>query len=348
MRAVKLITILFVSVTLVACGAAAPDATPTRPPAATNTPISTALPSIATMVPAGFPGNPLQMVIIPDDPVVAARQEVLLEEAILAASNVTVDVVFARTNAEAFAVLCSAGTDAVSIAWVDGLTYAAASARDCGEAVLQLVDEGTAGRSGEVIAIVLNRALGTADLSVLRGRTFCRISYADPDSWLLPLLMLQAVDIAVDDFDVVNNYANNSALLDAVASGECSGAAFPQSQLDLWLDDGDARIEDVRVAQTSVVFPYPILMYSFDTPLAARLSLTEGLLGLDAIISSTAEATPELSVTGTAESTPEPADMLNLRAFFGPREIVRVDQTLLNTLVDFLRTTNVDLSNLAE
>src|SRR5215813_4381078 len=71
-RLVLLLT-LVTALLLAACRRQGTQAGPTAAPTLTPTPRSTPLPAVATAIPAGAEGNPLQMVIRPDGSMSQAR-----------------------------------------------------------------------------------------------------------------------------------------------------------------------------------------------------------------------------------------------------------------------------------
>jgi ABC-type phosphate/phosphonate transport system substrate-binding protein len=88
---------------------------------------------------------------------VAARFQTAIENE----SGMVVEVILVERYAEALAALCSSAGGQAAVAWLDGLTYMAATAQNCGLPALQ-VEHGT-GRNattGAAAQIVANSELG--------------------------------------------------------------------------------------------------------------------------------------------------------------------------------------------
>lgn len=345
---------------LAGCGTLGPDA-PTAFVRPTSTPISTPLPQIATPVPAGFPANPVQMLIVPNDADITDEMLQMVEDNILQVTNVSVDVVPVNSMSEALAMMCDTSTDLVSVAWLDGLAYAAALAQNCGSVELQLrsVTEQN-GDVGEAGHIILSRSLGTSDLTSLRGRSFCRIAYDDLYSWLLPTMVFKLRNVNPLDFTSITDYPNISALIGAVAEGECDGAGVPASIMDNLIASGDPQAEDVAVVYTSPVIPQSLLVLQFETPSAVRISLADLMPMLrsamqapaeaeaDSETASEAEATPETDSEASGDATPMPAvdnDAAYI-AVFGDSEIVRPETETLSGFTTFLDQTGLNFTDL--
>lgn len=343
----SLLLVLMLLPLLAACGgAAAPTATPfVRVTEARAT--ATPLPALATSVPAGFPDNPLRLMLVPVDRAAAEILEPQLENAILQASAVTVDVVLAEDDVELLTALCDTTTKTLTAAWVNGITYAAARARNCGDAVMQL-QRGT--QTGESALVLMSTTLESQDIRSLRGQVFCRPGMDDFYGWLVPSLMLRAAELDVSALADVRDYPDTGELLSAVASGECAGAGIAETLFA----DVDTDSDGIRIAATSVTFPYGVLMYPFPIPLAARLSLNEGLPQIETSLlpaaESPAETTPEAAVEATAEATseatPDPtADYTHLLApFFGEGKFVRLEPEDLAELDAFLEATGFNFA----
>jgi ABC-type phosphate/phosphonate transport system substrate-binding protein len=274
-RMLQILFVLVMSMGLVACGGES-QATPTD--IVTPSPEVTELPQVPTLAPAGLPGNPLRFVVVPADAETASESKETLENAIVEASSVTVDVVLAANYADALSALCATTPQNVSVAFLDGLTWLAAEARNCGEPVLRLTEGDDDDAISDAVVILLNDEFGTTDLNVLPGRTFCRLGVDDVNSWLLPTLLFRANGIDAATFESIQDYEDADALLTAISDGDCAGGAFERSTYRAWQAEDDTRLDNTRLAVTSVDLPYGVLVYPAQIPLAARLSLTEGLL----------------------------------------------------------------------
>lgn len=271
---------------------------PTLPPP-TATPI-TDVRFISTAVPAGLPANPLQMVMQPVSPslyiepevteepgvgevllpVSSTQAELDLEEVILNYSSVTVDIVPVASPADALRALCDA-TDKVSAVWVDGVSFSAALAQNCGEPIF-ITQKRINNRleSGESGVIILNRDLGNLQLSVLNSRTFCRLGADDFYSWILPLMVFRANNIDPTSFEAIVDYDDAEAMVEAVVSGECAGAGLSGTVYGGIVEGHEDMSDNISVAFASPPIPYAVLMYPVEMQLVIRVSLTEGLARL--------------------------------------------------------------------
>lgn len=269
---------------------------PTAVPTATATPI-TDIRFIPTAVPAGLPDNPLQMVMLPvssslyiepevtvepeigevELPVDSTQAELDLEQAILEYSSVTVDIVPAGSRADVLRALCDA-SDTTSAVWVDGVSFTAALAQNCGEPIY-VVQKRIDGRleSGESGVIILNRNLGSTQLSALYTRTFCRFGVDDFYSWLLPLMIFRANNIDPSRIDTFVDYDDAQDMIEAVATGDCAGAGLSSVVYNDIVDGDEELSDDISVSFTSPPIPYAVLMYPVEMQLGIRVSLTEGL-----------------------------------------------------------------------
>lgn len=247
---------------------------------ATPTPISTPLPAVPTAIPVGqSDDNPLQMVISPFEPLAAARNVAArFQSALEAESGLVIELVLVERKAEALAALCDSSSGQVSVAWLDGVGYMAATAQDCGQPTLQ-VERGrgrdaTTGLAGQLIA---NGELSISAVSQLSGDNFCRLGYEDFYSWLVPSLLFEANGInPLSDLDSISDYEEFPDLLQAVADGDCDAAGIAEGALD---DAADVR-DAIDVVETTVPFPHAILMYPIEVPLGIRLTLTDALVAM--------------------------------------------------------------------
>jgi hypothetical protein len=90
------------------------------------------------------------------------------------------------------------------------------------------------GASGQII---INRSLGSTELSAIEGRTFCRLGSDDFYSWLLPLLVLKTEGIdLLTETEAVVDYEDIPALITAVSEGECDAAGIPEDALTAYED----------------------------------------------------------------------------------------------------------------
>ncbi len=265
----------------------------------TPTPTPSPLPQVATALPAGFPDNPLRIMLIPQDQARARALKPQLENAILQSTSVTVEIVFAEDRLQLLDALCDTSSNQLTAIWADALTYSVASARRCGDATVWLTREGS---TGETRQIVLSSTLQSRDVRSLQKQMFCRLGRDDFDTWLLPVLMLESAKVSVSTFGDVREYPDTTSLLNAVALGECAGTGVASSTLAAWQAANPSVTENVVSVLDSVPIPYGVLMYPFQIPIAARLALTNELPNLAAVMLPTATPTPTLEPTATTEA----------------------------------------------
>ncbi|NWF70406.1 MAG: PhnD/SsuA/transferrin family substrate-binding protein [Chloroflexi bacterium] len=268
-------TTLFLLLALLLAGCRREEAAPAALATATitPTPFSTALPPLPTEIaPGSQEDRPLQMLVYARDNR-ATRDAVEGLQAALLERGLFVEIIAVQRYAEALAALCASGAGQVSVAWLDGISYAAARAQNCGTPALQVERDSETGRALEII---VTRDLGITTIASLRQRSFCRISYDDYDTWLAPTLLLRANDLnPLTAFESISDYEDVEALLRAVAGGNCDAAAIPVGTLD---DPDYATLaEDVRVVATSAPFPYNVLLLPSAVPLGVRLQLVDAL-----------------------------------------------------------------------
>jgi ABC-type phosphate/phosphonate transport system substrate-binding protein len=249
-------------------------------PTLTPTPRSTPLPALPTAVPPGAEDNPLRMVLRPAGPRTTANNAAgQLEEALLEEAGLAVELVLVDRYAEALAALCESTAGRVSVAWLDGLALGAAQAQGCGTPMVLVERGGRDAQTGEVVQMVANSDLGVGEVAALEGTTFCRVSYTDPYTWLIPSLLLQSGGVRpLYDLEAVNDYEDTTALLEAVASGECDAAGLAQTDFEA---DADADVRDgVTVLAETPPFPYDVLFYPLEAPLGVRIALNDALLAI--------------------------------------------------------------------
>lgn len=273
------LVLIFVLSLLTACGGGA-NLTPTRLPTRTPTPVSTALPSVATAIAPGLPDNPLQMYIVPVDEEAAAANEAALEESLLNATGVTLDVVLLESYADALAEFCTAG-DESAVAWLDGFSYRAAIAQNCGDPALYVEREFDDDmRSGEPTQLIFSRTLGSTQINSLNGRVFCRLGYDDFHSWLMPTLLMAQNNIDVADLEAIVDYEDVDSLLEAVIAGDCAATGLSDAQVAEYITDDEEVSAGVNVGDPTTPVPFAVMLYPIEVQLGARISLTEGLIDL--------------------------------------------------------------------
>lgn len=302
---------------------------------------------------------------------VAAVQALIagqVADALLARSGLHFELVLTDAHADALAALCASGGGLVALPWLDGVTYTAAVAQNCGQPLLRIarrnvalagpdeyftplsaVPPATAVPAVEADAeaestpeaddaaqelaedtstetepttltaallsfgaagvIVADASLGTSDLGLVSGRTFCRVDLRDFYSWLLPSLVLQTRGLDLDRAAAnVVDYADSAALLRAVGRGDCAAAGLPREAYDAL-----APVEGARVIFETVAMPYGILMTPLEVGLGVRLSLVEHL---PALAADAQDGRALYLLLGQAALLPvEPGDLADLDAF---------------------------------
>lgn len=246
--------------------------------AGTPTPISTPLPPVPTAIPVGTEDNPLQMVIRAFEPALARNSVARFQSAIEDESGLVIEVILAERTAEALAALCNSSSGQVSVAWLDGLGYMAATEQNCGLPALQVErGRGRDANTGQAGQIIATHDLGISAVSQLSGDDFCRLGYGDFYSWLVPSLLFEANGVnPLQDLESVTDYEDFPDLLEAVADGDCDATGIPEGILD----DADNVRDEIDIVETTVTFPYAILMYPIEVPLGIRLTLTDALISL--------------------------------------------------------------------
>lgn len=277
----------------------------------TPTPRSTPLPPVPTVIPPGTEENPIMMVIRP--PLSDVARELItdfqigqFEAALNEASGLVIDVTVVDRYAEALAALCGSTPTQVAVVWLDGLSYTAAAARNCGVPVLQVERDG---ETGAPVQLVTSREGGIGTLAALQGERICRLRFDDPSSWLIPALILWANGIDPNtELDVIEDYPDVEALVDAVAAGECAAIGMTASDFEALA--GIVRSE-LQLLETTPPFPFSVLMYPGSLPLGERLRLDEALLNmmLDSSAADTLE--PLLGQDNLARAVPEDFDLLS-------------------------------------
>lgn len=246
----------------------------------TPTPRSTPLPPVPTVIPPGLEDNPIRMIIraAPGTrDLISNVQITSFEDSILEESGLIVQITLVERYAEALAALCESRPTNVVVAWLDGVSYEAAMALDCGEPVLQIERNSQTGDPGQIIT---NDELQIGSLQALGRANFCRLGYDDYYSWLVPSLILQANGIdPANGLTTVNDYPDANALINAVANGECAATGISETAFGRLR--GTVR-GNLDVLETSAPFPYGVLVYPIALTLGERLRLTDALLALSA------------------------------------------------------------------
>jgi len=226
-------------------------------------------------------------------------------------TSLYVEIVPVDDYAVALSALCTSGEGVVAIPWLDGVTYAAAMAQNCGQPALQVArggdsivfeeipestpestveatdepetEEGDgdesvstdALRTGTVGLIITNDGIQFGGVELVSGQTYCHTGLDDFFSWFLPALMIeqQAIDPLRAPAEFVEFETEND-LIEAVQDGDCQMTGISEDMFD------ELEPEDVRIVDESIVLPYGILMYPLEVELGIKLSLTENLQAL--------------------------------------------------------------------
>jgi ABC-type phosphate/phosphonate transport system substrate-binding protein len=360
---------LILVLTLAACGGNVVP-TPTVPPPPTATPLSTALPDVATAIPAGFnEDNPLRLVIVAADENAAEDLVAELEAQLAGRTDLALEVELVDSQSEALAAVCTSTGGQVTAAWVNGLTFAAAVGQECGVPVLQ-IQRGT-GRNtetGEAGLILFNTEAAGADatLDIVPDNTFCRTSYTDLYSWIVPTMLLRGVGLDIAALNDIDERADYDELLAGVSTGTCVVVGLPERVWETYVDDDSTLEETVTVAATSAEIPYGVLVVPFAASLDAINQLTEALLAIDVLFgeaepveptptpeaeeTEAVDSEPPTAAEETPEGTPEVSDESELAgqlgAFFGEGVLVRVDSSDFAEFNEFLASTGIDFGQL--
>lgn len=321
------VVLLFLVLVIAACRPQEAVVQPTALPTLSPTPRSTPLPVVATAVPPGQESNPLQIVLRPFESLNTARAVLDdLEDAILNQSGITVNFELVNRDAEALAALCASSSGRTAAVWVGGVEYLAAEAMNCGQPVLQ-VERGTRANAstGSASSVIVRAGSSLAQLSALNDRIFCRLSYDDVSTWLIPVLLLQASGVNItDDLQQIRDYDSIPELVKAVASRQCDAAGIPSDALEQFDDDLGDTVEQVNVIATSLEFPYAVMLLPAEVPLGTRVALNDAFIRLarDQRVSS------------------------QLRSLLGQSAIIAAVPSDFDELVEFGESTGLDFAQL--
>jgi ABC-type phosphate/phosphonate transport system substrate-binding protein len=254
-------------------------------PTPTPTPRSTHLPPVPTPVPIGAPGNPLRVVFPETESgrssaaVVSAAGD--LQSALAQATGLTVEVDVVETNAEALAQLCASTPDQLTVAWLGGVTYAAAYAENCGTAALHFT-RGTLenARTGIEVGLYGNRANGVNTLGDLSNKIVCRLGYNDTYTWLVPYVMMRASggEDLIGGLRELRDYDDLDTLIDALSDGDCDVAGMSVADFE---ERANASSRSATVSVTrSIEIPYAILVIPSLLPAGQAAALTDAFISI--------------------------------------------------------------------
>lgn len=273
-------------------------------------------------------------------------------------TSLYVNVVLVDDYGNALDNLCASGGGIVSISWLDGITYQAATAQRCGQPALQVavaegfeedfsvepveatpeatseatpdVDEdneeeppaemvASQFRTGTPGVLFTNSSFGSDSIVLVEDRIFCRLGVDDLYSWFLPALVMDQNNLdPLRAPSAIIDYASPEALVDAVESGDCAMSGLAQDQYEMLASD------DLVVVDETAAFPYGILMYPLEVGLGVRLSITENLIAI-------------------AE---DPEDGRTLRLLLGQNALLPAEPNDFEALDAYLTATGYDFAQL--
>jgi hypothetical protein len=346
LRFALLLVLVFV---LSACGLAVtpPPNIPTRVP---PTPISTHLPAVATDIPAGFDeNNPIQLVFVGASS--SAVNE--LEETLNGLTEVQLSVVSVDTQAEAMSLLCGSEAGIISAAWLNGMSYPAAT--QCGIVGLQ-AELGTARipDTGEAGVLVVNAEFAEGGIGAAVEENFCRVSVNDFYGWLLPFMFFSAEEVDPTSIADIVEFESKDEMVAALASGECAALGMSETEWEEYLDADTTLADNSAVVLTSAEFPHHIMVFPFGADLEVINDIEALLLQLDvasgrAPVEEEAEGTEE--ATESAEATEEAEisiDEDTMTELFGDGYLVIANRSDFALLDAFLSSTGLDFAEIGQ
>lgn len=240
-----------------------------------------------TPISPGREQNPLRLVFVPPDPEAeqldAAAQA--LQNELSTRSGLAIEVVLADSHGEALTLLCDYNDeDRYAAPWLSGPTAVIALRRGCGEVALQALRGGSTGLSGEIVG------LPNSGVSVIEGRTFCRLDVGDFYSWVLPTLALQTRGITTTELGAVDDYPSYEFMFQAITEGDCIATGAPAGLLQT--EEFADVVDELGVSYITPPMPYGVLLYPPELLLADRAALSEAYLEI-AMPADAAAATEE-------------------------------------------------------
>jgi ABC-type phosphate/phosphonate transport system substrate-binding protein len=164
--------------------------------------------------------------------------------------------------------------------------------------------------TGRSVRIIAARTFGSVDPTAVRGRVYCRTTFTDFASWLVPTLAFGTFGVDLErDAARIDEYPDHAALVDAVAEGDCDLAGVPAGLVTV----GDANY---NIAYTvPAEFPLSVLVLPVTIGGGERLILTNALLDIAADADDAALLAPLLGQTALEPVTAE--DFAPLLDFVG-------------------------------
>jgi phosphonate transport system substrate-binding protein len=250
---------------------------PTIIPSDTPTPRSTPLPELTPTPQVGSEDNPLTLVLVRPEGIGAAAGRSAggeIAQALSDASGLTVTVEVVETQSDAVLYLCQAGLSSPAAALLDAWGYAQLAGLNCASPALLLAQGGSVVQD---IDVFTTRSAGAGRVRDLQASTFCRLSFTDVETWLVPALILRANGVnPTSSLSFVRDTDDYGELIAAVASGDCRGGAMPAADLEEEATSAQARqisvIEDARLS-----IPYGVMVFTSSVPLGEREALADAL-----------------------------------------------------------------------
>jgi acyl carrier protein len=175
-------------------------------------------------------------------------------------------------------------------------------------------------RLGEATVLITNRRLGSGDIFLAQGRVFCRLGEDDFYSWFVPALLMERANLDPVRSPIrIDDYPDTESLVQAVMDGDCDISGIAQTTYDALEDTSDLRIVD-----TTIRFPFGILMYPLEVELGVRLSLNDSLMSL----------------------ADDPIADRSLHLLLGQDMLIPVEEDSLAPLTAFMQTTGYDFAQL--
>jgi ABC-type phosphate/phosphonate transport system substrate-binding protein len=345
---IKWLVLLFLTMSILAACGSFEEPPTRRPPTITPTPLSTELPVVETAIPVGFSvDNPIQLVIVPADPDAAEAGLDEFESILQSLTNVSINVVLADSQLEAYAAVCASSSGTVSAAWLDGMTFAANDLAGCGIGALQAdTPDGT----GETGVLLVNIEYEEDGIEATVDETLCRIAANDLFSWVLPVLFYGNEGFTVADIDDINELEDNDALIEALASGQCAAVGMSETTWEAYLDaDEEGTLEEnVVIAATSPEIPYHVFSFSVSLSLDAITDIQSALLQMDILAGrSDVEVDPESTEEAPEQTGDLPeVDADLMAAFFGDGSLMAVDTSDFEELFAFFEACGIDFAEL--
>ena len=217
-------TLVVVGLLVVACNSQEVVIPPTPTAAPTFTPGPTALPARATEPPPGSQENPLSLFLVSSDSPASLSQEILaVNDALAAATNVSVDVQVVDNYALVVEGLCDR---TIHIGSLDAFSYLIASQRGCVTPALVAEIDGAVAVQGQIIANV-QREVG--NVAGFQGLTFCRPDAQSVYGWLMPSIAMRASGLdPLRDLSFVVDAGSDENVVRMVHDLDCDiGATMP-------------------------------------------------------------------------------------------------------------------------